>query len=271
MSNFNITAINPIDQTNPMPEAKESYGFINTRNILDVFQSHGWEVESSHANVVRKKEKEGFQKHLIWLKNTNYPSIEGLTKNNQTSPRLCLVNAHDMTSKLHIFLGALRIACLNQILAGNVFRYFGAVHSKNALQKLDDGVRYMTEGVPELIENLRKLQSINMNQVQRLEYAKRVVDVRLQNVKTVGVDYSVVEQPLRAEDTAQDAYTVMNRVQERVVRGGIPYVYERNIYDTEGNVISTKRVSTVTRKLSSVSGQIALNQALVREIYNVAA
>jgi len=261
----------PIEQNKAMPDAKETYGFINTRSMIDVFSSHGWTVESTQSNKTRIATKEGFQKHMVWLSNPAYPTIEGLSKNNETKPRLCLVNAHDMTSRLHIFLGGLRVACLNQILAGNVFRYFGLTHSKNALQRLDEGVRYMSEGVPELILQLKALQSIQMNETQRLEYARRLVDKRLENVKTISVDYSVMERPMRAEDNEQDAYTVMNRVQERVVRGGIPYTYARNILDENGNVIGSKEVSTHTRKLASVSSQISLNQALVQEIYNVAA
>lgn len=265
-------APNPVDAVAPIATAKESYGFISTRKVLDVFESRGWLVDKIQTNRVNKVERQGFQKHLVWLRNPNLPSIEGLSRSNSTEARLCLANAHDMTSAYHLFFGGLRAACLNQIMLGNVFRYFRASHSKNVIGKLNEGIDMMTEGLPEMIEGLKKLQAISMNQDQRLAYAKTLVDMRLENVKNVlSVDYSKTEKALRAEDTEQDAYTVMNRVQEYVIRGGIPYTYERKILDEKGNVLSSKNVSTSTRKLASIASQMKLNQALVSEIYKVTA
>lgn len=262
--------LNPVEQVKPVAHAKESYGFVSTRELITVFERKGWEVEKIQRSNVRKADKEGFQRHMIWLKNASFPTIEGLSKNNETSPRLCLVNAHDLSSKLHIFLGGLRIACLNQILAGNVFRYFGATHSKNVVSRLSDGIDYMSEGIPELIENLKRLQSIQMNSEQRFAYARKLVDMRLVNVQNVvRVDYSRTEHAIRGEDTEQDAYTVMNRVQEYVVRGGIPYTYEKSFRNDAGEVVETRLVSTHTRKLASIPAQLRLNQALLGEIYNV--
>jgi len=272
MLNQKALILNPVEQVRPIAKAKETYGFVSTREILDVFHARGWEVESTQINKVRKPEKEGFQRHLIWLKNDNFKSIEGLSKNNQTSPRICLSNSHDMSTALNLFFGLLRCACLNQILAGNVFRYFRASHSKNVLSKLNEGIDFMSEGLPELVEQLRKLQNTTMSMEQRLQYAKTLVDQRLSNVQNVvDVEYSVVEKALRAEDTEQDAYTVMNRVQEYIIRGGIPYTYEKQVKNEAGEVVERRNVSTVTRKLASIPSQLALNQSLVSEIYKVTA
>jgi len=39
-------SINPIDQTKALTD-RETYGFINTRSILDTFENQGWQVEST--------------------------------------------------------------------------------------------------------------------------------------------------------------------------------------------------------------------------------
>lgn len=262
--------VSPVEQVKPVAHARESYGFVSTRRILDIFEARGWEVESVQTNRVRTEGRQGFQKHLIMLKNPKLAKIPGLSISNDSFARLCLFNSHDMSSALKIFWGALRGACLNNNVFGAVFRHFHATHSKNVVSRLAEGIDYMNEGLPELIENLRTLQSIQMSQAQRMEYARRLVDMRLENVKNVvRVDYSCTENALRAEDTAQDAYTVMNRVQEYMIRGGVPYIYENKILNEKGDVIERRNVSTITRKLSSIPSQLRLSQALVSEIFKV--
>lgn len=272
MNTLNTFTIDPVEQNAPKPDAKPTYGFVSSRAILDVLAGKGWEIDSIQRSYVRKPGNAGFQKHIIWLKNRLFGAIPGLTTDNETHPRLCLVNSHDSSSSLMGFFGLLRVACLNQIATGNVFRHFRAVHSKNVLTRLSQGIDYLTVGLPEVIENVQKLQAIQLTTSQRLEYAKTLVNLRLENVQNVlQVDYSVVECAIRPQDTALDAYTTLNRVQEYLVRGGIPYAYEKTLRDVNGNTIGSQVVNTRTRAVKSIPAQLKLNQALVSEVFKVAA
>lgn len=274
MQNQNsLSILNPIEQTTKMPSSKDSYGFVSSKDILEVFQSKGWTIDKTQVASARSKERLGFQKHIVWLKNENFGAIEGLSKDNESIPRLCLVNSHDSSSSLMVFFGLLRVACLNQIATGNVFRHFRAVHSKNVLNRLGQGIEYVTEGLPEVIENIQKLQSIQLTQSQRLEYAKAMVNLRLQNVKNViHVDFTQVENAVREQDTANDAYTVLNRVQEYVIRGGIEYTYQKTLVDKNtGIILGTQNVNTRTRGVASIPTQLKLNTALVQNILKIAA
>lgn len=264
--------VNPIEQVKAIDTAKPSYGFVSSQNILDVFLSKGWTVEKTQVTPVRDNNKIGYQKHLVWLKNENFGLIPGLSKDNDSIPRLCLVNSHDSSSSLMVFLGVLRIACLNQLSTGSVFRFFRAVHSKNITDRVSQGVDFVTEGIPELIQGIQKLQSIQLNESQRLEFAKIMINMRLETVKTVkSIDYSVVDRFLRGEDRSQDAYTVLNRVQEYVIRGGVPYSYERQVKDLNGTVIETRLVHTKTRRIASIPSQLKLNKALFHNITKIGA
>jgi len=266
------TILNPIEQVKPIEGAKSSYGFVSSKAILDVFQSKGWEIETVQKTKVKSLTGEGYQKHLVWLKNANLGPIAELSKNNESIPRLCLVNSHDSSSSVMIFLGVLRIACLNQLATGNVFRFFRAVHSKNVTGKLGQGVDFVTDGIPELINGIQRLQSIELSLDKQLIFAKKMIDLRLENVNNVlQIDYNVIKHALRAEDNFQDAYTVMNRMQELVIRGGIPYVYEKQVKNSEGLVIDKRIVYTKTRKIASIPTQLKLNKALFEEIEKLVA
>lgn len=254
-----IKVINPIEQTKAMDTLKPTYGFVSTQNVLDVFQSKGWEVTKVDVLSPRKPERAGYQRHLIRLENANFPSIPGLTTENSSKPQLCLLNSHDGTTAYRMFLGLLRIACLNGVIAGLALRDFKAVHSKNVLTRLGDGIEYLSNNMGTLFNQVQALQNIQFTQAQIQEYVKTMFDARLSSVgKVVSVNYKL---PLvRYEDQATDGFTVLNRVQEVLVRGGIDYTYLRDVKDDNGNVINTQTVHSTTRRLASIQQQIKLNR-----------
>lgn len=262
--------LNPVEQVVASPKMSPSYGFISSQEILDTFKSKGWYEESRNVSNVRKEEKQGFQKHLICLKNPSLPLVRGLSKNNESEIRMYLLNSHDGTTRLSAFMGSLRIACLNQILAGGIFRYFHAVHSQNIIKKLSEGIEYVTEGIPQFVNELQKLQNIQLDAHQRFQIANEVIKTRFENTNNlVSFDASTVEQIVRPEDSEQDAYTVLNRLQEKLIRGGIPFTYARNVYDNDGKVIDQTLVNTRTRKVTSISQQIKLNKVVFEAISKV--
>lgn len=269
---MNATKLNPIFATQGSAKVSPKYGFANSNAILETFKAQGWTVDSTQIAKVRNEADNGYQKHLVLLSNPNLPRIAGLSADNESSVRLCLLNSHNASTSLQVFLGVLRIACLNGIIAGKGFRYFRAVHSANIIERLQQGISYVTQGVPELVQNVQYLQSVQLNIEHRIQLARLVLPARFENVGgLLGYDLTCVERALRTADTAQDAYTVANRLQEYLIRGGIPYSYTRNVKDLNGNIIDQKIVHTRTKLVSSIGTQIKLNEALFAGIKQVLA
>jgi hypothetical protein len=263
--------INPIDQTRALVE-RDSYGFINTREVLNVFEANGWCPVSTNYAKVRDLHRQGFQKHLIRLENPKYQSIEGLTGNNSSRPQLVLLNSHDGTSSLQILWGVFRIACLNGIIAGTGINGVRLVHSKSIADKLPDAIQYMLSNFDAFSEQIKRLQGIQLSQDAVNELVKTTYDARLANVRNVkSVEYRV-PRLLRMADNATDAYTVFNRIQEVLMRGGIQYSYDKPILDaTTGEVLGTQHITTKTRRVASVASQLKLNQLVYDTTVKLAA
>lgn len=252
---------NPIKQVQPYGELGANYGFVQTQAILDKLHNMGWQTREEKVAGARKPEKIGFQRHIVRLINDDFQSIPGLTKSNESRPELCLLNSHDGTTRLRILFGILRMACLNGIIAGTSLREFSTVHSGDLIKKLQDGVDYMTTGIPEMIEQVTALQAAKFSATTTKEFTKRLVDLRLQTATPTSVDYESALKVLRSEDAAEDAFTVFNRVQEKLIRGGIGYTYNKEIKDESGLVTGTVEAHRVTRKLTSIPQAIKLNRA----------
>lgn len=251
--------VNPIEQTKALDTLKPSYGFVNTKQVLDVFQSKGWNVVETKTLSVRNEKRQGFQRHLIALENEAFPSIPGLSQDNASKPRLMLLNSHDGTTAFRIFIGLLRIACLNGVIAGTALRDFKAVHSKNVLNRLGEGIDFLSNNMGELFNQVQTLQAVQFTPSMIEEYVKHMYNARLSGVgKVLSVNYNL--RCLRIEDKASDGFTVFNRVQETLIRGGIDYVYARDVKDANGNVIATQTVNATTRRLASIQSQIRLNR-----------
>lgn len=255
---------NPVEQTKAYIE-RDTYGFVNTKDILGVFENAGWTPVSTQFGRVRNTEKMGFQKHLIRLENPRYPSIEGLTNSNNSKPQLVLLNSHDGTSSLQILWGLIRVACMNGIIAGTGINGIRLTHSKSITDRLPTGIDYMLNNFDNFANQIKVLQGKVLTEAAILELIKTTYDARLSNVKNVtNVDYSLPRLQ-RMADKAIDAYTIFNRIQEALMRGGIKYEYEKRIIDNssadlKGKVIGTQLVTTHTRRIASVPSQVKLNQ-----------
>ncbi len=251
--------LNPVEQTKKHDKMRNTYQFTSTKKILDVFENKGWQVSSIAQVNPRNEDKKGYQRHLIRLSHPDFPRIPGLSEDNESRPQICVLNSHDGTTALRLFLGVLRMACLNGIISGTALRDFKAVHSKNINGRIDNGIDYLTESMPLLFDQINKLQSLKIEGFNLSEFIKSIFNERLKNVnKIVKVEYSA--PVLRLQDQASDAWTTLNRVQEYIIRGGIHYTYERDKKDDKGTVIDTIQVSTHTRPLKSIQSQIRLNR-----------
>lgn len=70
-------------------------------------------------------------------------------------------------------------------------------------------------------------------------------------------------RPRRFDDQAKDAYTVFNRLQEKLIRGGLSYCQER---ETDKQLVWKN-----TRAVSSVSQSTKLNREFWNEFETVVA
>lgn len=252
---------NPIFQTQKHPSLKPTYSFASTKDLIDSLAGTGWYPADMKYAKARKPGKEGYQKHIVRLHNDSFLKIPGLTDDNASRPEIIWVNAHDGSAASRLLCGLFRMACLNGIIAGTSLREFRAIHSGNMAQKLVEGIEYISGGIPALIEAVQKLQNTQFSPEAREVFVKTLVDERLANSNVVpgSVDYEGAAMVRRSEDKANDAFTVFNRVQESIIRGGIRYKTVRQTLDVDGKVVAEEIRNATTRKLNSIPQAVRLN------------
>jgi hypothetical protein len=201
----------------------DRYTFASTAEILPVLRDHGFVP----TKVQTRKHANEFSKHLVELYHQRDLEKMRLGKAAEI-PRVILINSHDRSSRLRIMAGFFRLVCSNGMIVSS-----GMNNSLNVMHmKLDQvGIQTLASGVTGLLntasEQVELFKQRKLSKIEQSVLANYAVEVRYRNYATPKIEAKQMLTTRRDEDKADDLWSVFNRVQENVVRGGLPMLTGR--------------------------------------------
>jgi len=245
-----------ITQTNGY-NVSDRYVAIATQDVLNEIKAYtGVEpiiTGFNNANV-RKQEKNGFQKHALICEMPNSEMIDG------TKMNMILFNSNDRSTSLKIHLGALRMACSNQMVWGEeIAEPVSVRHTnkewKHSIHTLMDEYEEAQRKTQEMID---RMMNTYMSYGDIGRFTERVYEELLQKDITGSVfDTMQLNSAHRKEDIGKDAWHTFNRVQYNVLNGGVDRIIEKA--DDNGVLFD---VISKTHKVSDSAKQIKFNKQL---------
>lgn len=211
--------INPVYANNASITTSNRYRHINTTNVIKTITDKGWElIDTSYAKV-RKADRIGYQKHVLIFENSNY------LIDTENKMQLLVTNSHDGSSSLRFNLGIFRTVCANGLVVGdNFFEEYIRHDSERIPEKIEKVIEEIAAITPKLTETVVKMKSVQISNEQIDQLKKVAAEIRLENAKNViSIDFNTIGNVKRIEDSNNDLYTVFNRVQETMIKGGIKY------------------------------------------------
>lgn len=212
-----IGNINPLIATQPWNQVSENYRFLSTEKVLDLASNAGFEVHQTKVARVKRMDKIGYQKHRVDLVHKSF-------KNDAESiPRLTLINSHDRTAALTLSLGFFRLVCENGLMMGDFLgsTAFKTLHSGK--RDLEQDVTYRIaaalEAFPKLIETRDAMRGHQVHAVE-LQHLTGSVQDYIQKTTGLLVVAGDLDLANRRADLGTDLWSVTNRIQESVIRGG---------------------------------------------------
>ena len=210
------------------PDVSDRYGFVSTMGAMQVLADYGFRPVKAIQRPSRKSDLQPFAAHMISF--CHDYDLAGATDNR---PELIIYNSHDGKSALKLFAGIYRFICSNGIIAGNGFDA-SMRHSNKTANGFEDLLKSQAKALPGLMERIDGLQNTRLEQEQALDFAYNATKLRWefeneQNPTTdkplrgsYATDYTMQSMlnPLRRDDFGQDAWTVFNVAQEKLIRGG---------------------------------------------------
>lgn len=225
-------------------DRSERYAFIPTINVVDGLRGEGWEPVRAMQSASRLADRRDFVKHVIrFRRHDAEPILNGVF------PELVLTNSHDGASAYNLMAGLFKLACLNGLtIDAGKLENMTVRHSGNAIDNVIEGSYKVIERLPGVVEKVEHMQSITLDLSEREAFANAALSLRY-DPDTSPVSSNNLLVPRRYVDHDNSLWTVFNRVQENMVRGGV-----------RGRSSTGRRMST--RGISSVSEDIRVNRAL---------
>ena len=220
------------------------YTYIPTSTILDGLRKEGFQPFAVTQTRVRDEGKRDFTKHMLRLRHASQIAD---TEANE----IILLNSHDGTSSYQMLAGMFRFVCANGLVCGNAVSDVRVPHKGQIMDNVIEGAYDVLDGFG-LVRELRDdMRAISLRPAEAEIFARSALTLKYEPdpVKPAPVTESQILAPRRSAHSGTDLWTTFNRVQENLVRGGLP---ARNAAGRR----------TRTREVQGVDQSVKINRAL---------
>lgn len=219
----------------------DRYSYIPTITLLENLQREGFEPFFACQSRVRDPDRREHTKHLLRLRRAG--QING-----QHVPEIIILNSHGGESSFQLLPGYFRSVCTNSLVCGQSFGEIRVPHRGNVAEKVIKGA-YEVLGVFDRVEEKRDaMESLRLPPPAQHALAEAALTYRF-GEEHQPVTATQILTPRRYEDRKDDLWSVFNRCQENLLKGGLP-----------GRTAKGKR--SHTRAVNGIDGDVKLNRAL---------
>ncbi|MDJ6852407.1 DUF945 domain-containing protein [Salmonella enterica] len=219
----------------------ERYAYIPTITLLENLQREGFEPFFACQTRVRDPGRRDYTKHMLRLRRAGQI-------NSQQVPEIIILNSHGGESSFQLLPGIWRQVCANGLVCGQSFGEIRVPHRGDIAEKVIEGA-YEVLGVFDRVEEKREtMQSLLLPPPAQQAFARAALTYRF-GEEHQPVTASQILTPRRYEDRQDDLWSVFNRCQENLSKGGLT-----------GRTAQGKR--THTRAVKGIDGDVRLNRAL---------
>ncbi|HIE4857802.1 DUF932 domain-containing protein [Klebsiella pneumoniae] len=219
----------------------ERYCYIPTITLLDNLLREGFPPFFACQSRVRDPERREHTKHLLRLRRAG--QING-----QHVPEIIILNSHDGASSFQLLPGIFRSVCTNSLVCGQSFGEISVPHRGDIVGKVIEGAYEVLSVFDRVEEKRDAMQSLLLPPPAQHALANAALTYRF-GEEHQPVTATQILTPRRNEDRQDDLWTTYQRLQENLLKGGLP-----------GRTAQGKR--THTRAINGIDGDVKLNRAL---------
>lgn len=247
LSNDQLRSVAPSIFAEAAHESRSArYTYVPTIDVLNGLRSEGFEPFFAAQSRSRIPGKSEFTKHMLRLRHASQ-----LTRSEV--PEVILINSHDGTSSYQMLAGMFRFICLNGMVCGQTVEEIRVPHKGNIVHEVIEGAYTVLDEFGRVIESVDGMKSIALNPGEQHAFARAALTAKYgepTDIRPTPVQPEQVLLPRRHDDRSSDLWTVFNRTQEHLVRGG----------QRTRNPITHRRGRV--REITGISENVALNRAL---------
>lgn len=215
----------------------DKYATIKTSDIITKLEGRGFKLVDFQAKRLSKKKRAegraGYQAHVVTMELRDNTLANDVLARVGT-PRIVFTNSHDGTKSLQFHVGFIRFACSNGLIVGKqISESLRIVHKgdkANIDEKVEEVIQWAAKAIDKLVTSYTKMTQTVLTSAQILEFRQKAA--KLRGLDDINIDAK------RDADVGDDLFTVYNRIQESLVRGGNKAVRDGN--PTSRNVVAIR-------------------------------
>lgn len=235
------------NQSGPAQDVSNRYAFVPTTRVLDVLADYGWMPSQVKESKVRKEEHLGYQSHIVRLRNS---TLSPIVREHEYYPEIVVRNSHNRGSGIELSLGIWRLVCSNGLMAGQAYGVHKIRHVGFATAKVEEAIHMLAGSATRVLDSVESFRSIRLPMPEQREFAAKAIDMKWNSDEGKFVmNPDAVLMSRRWADRSDDLWTVFNRVQENLIKGG-----------TRGWTADGKRRSD--RAVTQIARNVELNRGL---------
>lgn len=227
----------------PHESRSERYSYIPTAAVLTELRKEGFQPFMVTQTRVRDEGKRDHTKHMIRLRHAS--QINGAEAN-----EIVLLNSHDGTSSYQMLAGMFRFVCSNGLVCGDTVADVRVPHKGDVAGLVIEGAFEVLDGFGRVKESRDLMRGITLDDGEAEVFARAALSLKYDDPdKPAPVTESQILMPRRFDDRRPDLWSVFNRTQENLTKGGL-----------HGRAANGRRQSI--RPVQGIDQNIRLNRAL---------
>ena len=244
LSDDQIRAVAPsIFADAPHESRSERYSYIPTATVLQELRGEGFEPFMVTQTRVRNDDRRDYTKHMIRLRHSS--QINGREAN-----EIILLNSHDGTSSYQMLAGMFRFVCSNGLVCGDTVADVRVPHKGDVAGHVVEGAYQVLSGFERVKENREAMRAVTLDDGEAEVFARAALALKYDDPnKPAPVTESQILMPRRFDDRRPDLWSVFNRAQENLTKGGL-----------HGRSANGRRQRT--RPVQGIDSDVRLNRAL---------
>ena len=213
----------------PAPKTSKNYDFVDTMQAVEILQDNGFKPVYAAQKPSRKSGNIPFASHLI--------AFAQDLSDAPHRPEILLWNSHDASQSLRLLSGIYRFACDNGCIVGEGLQA-KLRHDGGQTAGFEKLVKEQAQNMPKAMAKAEAMKAIKLDPKQQAHFAADALNLRWDCAINATWDASgafwdaqTMQQaltPKRLADLPQDLWTTYNRLQETLIKGGVPLVSRTN-------------------------------------------
>jgi hypothetical protein len=192
-----------------------SYQFIPTQRVLAGLMQAGFvPVE---ARQTRARHSVVHARHVVRLRR-RFETVQL----KDAVPEVVFLNSHDGTSAYQLRVGIFRVVCTNGLVVSmGSFPSYRVAHRGDIVEEVVASALDISERFGALAGRVERMEQRLLPKDEQIAFAGRALAVRFPGPLESGIQPAQLLTCRRVEDLGNDLWSVLNKVQENLLRGGL--------------------------------------------------